>query len=430
MASKEKIVAVADIGTTKIVAMAGVKNADQKIEVLGYSMAASKGIKRGVVSNINEAMTVLNQVISQMEDSFNGEIKRIDVAIAGQYLKSHVYRCSRDISAKGIATREVIDGMIEEANNLFLGDDQNIYHLIPLRYLVDGETVAEKLEGSIGKKIEAVYLILSAPENYKFDVEMVLDQINVDLNKMVMSPLATAEAVLDELEKEVGVVLVDIGGGSTKVAVYYNGVMCHGAVIPFGGNVITSDIREGCSIQPRWAEQLKIQYGQAMGDFADEDKVVTIPGYNGWEPKEISFKSLAYIIQARLEEIVDSVYYQLESSGYLEKVGAGIVLTGGTASLPNLVQLVRYRTGLDARVGRVVIPLVNKDNNLHKPEYLTALGLLKLSCDEAENSGNSKYKGVMGIRKSPGFIKGAVNKVKEKVSQGILDFFDSTDDEL
>jgi cell division protein FtsA len=412
------------------VAMAGLKHPDQKIEVLGYSIAPSRGIKRGVVSNVNEAMTVLNQVISQMEDKFNGEIKRLDVAIAGQYMKSRIYRCARNIAEKGVVTREVIDSMIEEANSLFLGDDQNIYHLMPLQYLVDGEVVTDKVEGSIGRKIEAVYLILSAPENYKFDVEMVLDQISVDLNKMIMSPVATAEAVLDELEKEVGVVLVDIGGGSTKLAIYYNGVLCHSAVIPFGGNVITNDIKEGCSIQPKMAEQLKIQYGQAMGDFADEDKVVTIPGVNGWEPKEISFKSLAYIIQARLEEIVDSVYYQIENSGYLEKLGAGIVLTGGTSNLPNLVQLVRYRTGLDARIGRNVIPLTNKESDLHRNEFLTSLGLLKLSCDDADNNGNSKYRGAMGIRKSPGFIKGTVSKMREKVSQGIFNFFDDTDDEL
>lgn len=430
MASKERIVAVADIGTSKIVAMAGLKHPDQKIEVLGYSMAASRGIKRGVVSNVNEAMAVLNQVISQMEDKFNGEIKRIDVAIAGQYMKTHVFRCSRSIVEKGVVTRDILDSMIDEANNLFLGDDQNIYHLMPLQYIVDGEVITEKVEGSIGRKIEAVYLILSAPENYKFDVEMVLDQISVDLNKMIMSPIATAEAVLDDNEKEVGVVLVDIGGGSTKLAIYYNGVLCHSSVIPFGGNVITNDIKEGCSIQPKMAEQLKIQYGQAMGDFADEDKVVTIPGVNGWEPKEISFKSLAYIIQARLEEIIDSVYFQLENSGYMEKLGAGIVLTGGSANLPNLVQLVRYRTGLDARIGRNVIPLLNKDNELNRKEYLTSLGLLKLSCDQAENNGNSKYKGAMGIRKSPGFIKGTVNNLKVKVSQGLLNFFDGADDEL
>lgn len=427
MASKEKIVAVADIGTTKIVAMAGVKTAEDKIEILGYARSISKGIKRGVVGNIDEAVEVLNNVINQVEDRFNGEIKRIDIAIAGQYLKSHIYKCSRDISEKGIATKEIIAEMVAEAKSLPLGDEQIIYHIFPLHYLVDGEVVTDKLVGSIGKKIEANYVILSAPENYKFDMEMVLDQINIDLNKMIMSPLATAEAVLDEYEKEDGVVLVDIGGGSTKMAVFYNGALCYSSVIPFGGNVITSDIKEGCSIQPRWAEQLKVQYGQAMGDFAEEEKVVTIPGYNGWEPKEISFKSLAYIIQARLEEIIDSVYFHLESSGYLERVGAGIVLTGGTANLPNLIQLVRYRTGLDARIGSNIIGLAGKDADLQQQEYLTALGLLKLSIGEAENE---KGNGKKSVKRQTGFIKGKVDNLKIKVSQGIIDFFDVTDDEL
>jgi len=284
--------------------------------------------------------------------------------------------------------------------------------------------------GTTGKKIDATFHLLAAPESYKFNVEMALDKISIDLKKTVLSPVATAEAVLTEDEKEAGVVLLDIGGGITKVSIFCEGVLCHTSIVPFGGNVITKDIKEGCSIIPRWAEQLKVQYGQAMGDFAEEEKVVTIPGYNGWEPKEISFRSLAFIIQARLEEIFDSVYFQLENSGYIEKVGAGIVLTGGTSSLPNIVQLARYRTGLDARIGTSVLSLTEKKEDLLVPEYYTALGLLRLSLDELDNGTAKRRKKKKEKKPTNGFLSGRMNKITEKVSQGFIDFFDDSDIEM
>ena len=204
------------------------------------------------------------------------------------------------------------------------------------------------------------------------------------MGEVYISTIALTETVLTEEEKDVGAVLLDIGAGNTKVGVYHNGVMMHAAVIPFGGQVITTDIKEGCSIHLKWAEQLKVQYGQALGDFADEQKVVTIPGHNGWEPKEISFKSLAFIIQARLEEIIDSVYYQIEQSGIDDQVGSGIVVTGGTSNLNNFISLVKFRTGLDARLAFPVIYPVSKQKESGNQEYFTALGLLKLVLDKTE----------------------------------------------
>lgn len=430
MASKEKIVAVLDIGTSKVAAIAGVNTGDNKIEILGYAKVASRGVKRGVLLNIDEAVEVLDDVITRIEDQFDGEVSQVDVAIAGQQLKAFRFDCARNLSESGIVTEADISGMIAESRNFPLEEEYNFYHILPHHFTIDGEPGIIHPVGTAGKRLEATFHLLTAPEAYKFNVEMALDKINIDLKNIVLSPLAAAEAVLTEDEKEAGVVLLDIGGGITKSAIYYEGVLCHMSVVPFGGNVITKDIKEGCSIIPRWAEQLKVQYGQAIGDFAEEEKVVTIPGYNGWEPKEISFKSLAYIIQARLEEIIDSVYFQLENSGYLDKVGAGIVLTGGTSGLPNIIQLVRYRTGLDTRIGKPVINFAGKktDPGIMAPEYLTALGLLKLSLSEGSQGKSAVAK--KKKKNSTGFLSGKVSKMKEKVSQGIIDFFDDTDTEL
>jgi cell division protein FtsA len=199
---------------------------------------------------------------------------------------------------------------------------------------------------------------------------------------MILEPLASADAVLTDDEKEAGVVLVDIGGGTTDLAVYYDNIIRHTAVIPFGGNVITKDIKEGCAILDRHAEQLKIQYGSALGDIAPDDKVVSIPGISGRNPKEISFKSLAYIIQSRMEEIIDIVNFEIQNSGYADKLAAGIVITGGGAMLKHLPQLMKFKTAMDVRIGQPNEHLTGTSRNeINQPMYATSVGLIMRGFD-------------------------------------------------
>jgi cell division protein FtsA len=208
-------------------------------------------------------------------------------------------------------------------------------------------------------------------------MEKCVNRVGLNVKEMILEPLASSEAVLTEDEKEAGVALIDIGGGTTDLAVYYDNVIYHTAVIPFGGNVITRDIKEGCSILGRQAEQLKIQFGSALGDLAQEDKVVTIPGISGRDPKEISFRSLAYIIQSRMEEILDHVIYEIETSGVADKLSAGIVLTGGGALLRHLPQLVKFKTGYDVRVGYPNEHLAAESiEEANQPMFSTSIGLL------------------------------------------------------
>jgi cell division protein FtsA len=194
---------------------------------------------------------------------------------------------------------------------------------------------------------------------------------------LVLEPLASSEAVLTADEKEAGVALVDIGGGTTDIAVYYDDIIRHTAVIPFGGDVVTKDIKEGCSILQRQAELLKIQYGSALGDLAKEEEVVSIPGISGREPKEISFKSLAYIIQSRMEEIFDAVIYEIENSGYFDRLSAGIVITGGGALLKHLPALVKFKTGMDVRIGYPTEHLASEViKEVNHPMFSTSVGLI------------------------------------------------------
>jgi cell division protein FtsA len=210
--------------------------------------------------------------------------------------------------------------------------------------------------------------------------------VGLNVEELILEPLASSEAVLTEDEKEAGVVLVDIGGGTTDIAVFYDEIIRHTAVIPFGGNVVTNDIKEGCSILKRQAESLKITFGSALGDLAQDDKIVTIPGISGRDPKEISFKSLAYIIQSRMEEIIDAVMFEVDNSGVLDKLSAGVVFTGGGALLRHLPQLVKFRTGLDVRIGYPVEQLAAESiEEVNQPMYSTSVGLLLKGYDNKQN---------------------------------------------
>jgi len=413
---------VIDVGTAKLAAFAGIKNDEGKMKILAAAKVPSKGIKRGVVLNIDEAANSVEQILEKILEQVDGKITKVDLAYAGQPLKTIEFKGSRLTSGEGMVTQADVDELFREAKNIGLDEELRILHIIPQSFIVDDEPAELNPVGAIGRKIEATFKLIAVPAIYIANFSRVFDKLGVELGEVTLAPLAAAEAVLTEDEKELGAILLDIGAGTTKLAVFREGVMIHAAVIPFGGNVVTQDIKEGCSILPKWAEQLKVQYGQALGDFADERKVVTIPGHNGWEPKEISFKSLAFIIQARMEEIIDSVYFQIEKSGIADQLGSGIVISGGTAGLNNLVSLVKFRTGMDARLAFPVIRPANKPKDFADSDYLTALGLLNQALDKADPAPKPKPKRDKKKKENriTPWIKGVV--------QGVIDYMDDDED--
>jgi len=377
MASKQEFAVVVDIGSTKIAALAGEMGETGKIGILGQAVVTSRGVKRGIVQNPEEFAGALKDLIGQLEVQTGGRIRVVDVGLAGTGITTVVYEGIRYLES-GLVTQQDIAYLENEAMNMPLEPGYIVYHYFPRNYEIDDDPNVSVPVGHEGRKLVARYTLLSAPAAYKESVEKALDRIGLTLGKFILSPVAASDAVVGFEEKDLGVVSLDIGGGNTKVTAWSEGKLMHAAVIPFAGEVITHDIREGCSILHKWAEQLKIQYGQAIGEFAEEEKVVTIPGHNGWEAKEISFKMLAMIIQARLEEIIDSAYFQIERSFLKHQSVQGIVITGGSSKLENLLQLVKFRTGMDARIGYSQVPLLNP-TGLDKTVFLTAIGLLKLS---------------------------------------------------
>lgn len=422
MASKKHFSVVIDIGTSKMAALAGRKCEEGKFEIIASAIVPSRGIKRGTILNIDEAAIAVTQLINELERQLEEDIAGVSIAYAGQPMKVYKFSAERMTSGEGMVTREDVDLLYREAENVQVETGFTILHIIPQSYLIDGEISDLMPAGITGRKIEATYKIISVPNDYLVNLRRVMEKSGVELEDIVLSPIAAGEAVLTEEEKELGAVMLDIGAGTSKFAVYHDGALIHAAVIPFGGEVVTRDIQEGCSILLKWAEQLKVQYGQALGDFTDDRKVITIPGHNGWEPKEISFKSLAFIIQARIEEIIDSVNYQIGQTEKADQLGLGIVLTGGTSRLNNLVSLVKFRTGMDTRLAHPVFMPLHLPKDIEISDYLVALGLLKISLEKADPVTVPPRK-VRKKKKEGGFSPWLKNVV-----QGVLDYVDDDDD--
>jgi cell division protein FtsA len=360
------------------VAIVGKKNENGKIEILGLSKALSKGVKRGVVLNIEDTVTAIQTTVDDVQKRSGIIFSEVFVGIAGQHIKSMKNRgyITRENYEDEIKKEEVFR-LIEDMHKIHIDIGEEIIHVIPQNFIVDNETGVKSPIGMCGRRLEANFHIVIGQVAAAKNIEKCVRKANLTVKDMILEPLASSDAVLTDDEKEAGVVLVDIGGGTTDVAVYYDNIIRHTAVIPLGGNVVTKDIKEGCAILQRHAEQLKIQYGSALGDIAPEDKVVSIPGISGREPKEISFRSLAYIIQSRMEEIIDFVNFEIQNSGYADKLAAGVVITGGGAMLRHLPQLMKFKTAMDVRIGFPNEHLAGTGKNeINQPMYATAVGLI------------------------------------------------------
>jgi len=390
-----QIIAAIDIGTTKIVAIVGEKTKDGKLKILGMGRTPSKGVKRGVVLNIEETADAISTAVESAEKISGYEFDNVFVGIAGQHIKSIKSRGYKFIENK-VIKQEDIDYLHDEMNKISIDPGEEIIHIIPQNYIVDNETGVKQPIGIAGNRLEGNYHIVIGQISSAKNISQCINNAGLLVESLVLEPLASSAAVLTKDEKEAGVALIDIGGGTTDIAVYYDDIIRHTAVIPYGGNVVTTDIKNGCSILKRQAELLKIQYGSALGEMAVEDRVVTIPGISGREPKEISFKNLAYIIQARMEEIIDAVSFEIENSGYFEKLSAGIVITGGGALLKHLSQLIKFKTGMDIRIGlpgEHLAPGVNNDVN--QAIYSTSIGLILKGYEyinELESGGGKRVK--------------------------------------
>ncbi|MFL1897084.1 cell division protein FtsA [Aquimarina sp. 2-A2] len=382
MKEVEKEIAVGlDIGTTKIVAMAGRYNEYGKMEVLGVGKSKSLGVHRGVVNNITQTIQSIQQAVQEAESVSGVKIEKVTVGIAGQHIRSlqHSDYITRP-NADAVIDENDIDTLCNQVHKLVMLPGEEILHVLPQEYKVDGQAEIKEPVGMYGGRLEANFHVVVGQVTSIRNIGRCVKSSGLELSDVTLEPLASANAVLSQEEKEAGVALIDIGGGTTDLAIFKDGIIRHTAVIPFGGNVITEDIKEGCSIIEKQAELLKIKFGSAWPGENKENEIVSIPGLRGREPKEITLKNLSKIIHARVVEIVEQVFLEIKNYGHespKKKLIAGIVLTGGGAQLKHLKQLVEYITGMDTRIGYPNEHLAgDSDSETTSPMYATAVGLV------------------------------------------------------
>ncbi|MBB6612036.1 cell division protein FtsA [Pontibacter sp. Tf4] len=374
----DKIVVGLDIGTTKVCALVGRRNEFGKLEILGMGKAASEGVVRGMVSNIDKTVEAIVKAVKQAEAQADINIGIVNVGIAGQHIKSlqHNGSITRQVADNEI-TVEDVKRLTNDMYRLVIPPGSEIIHVMPQEYKVDYEEGIVDPVGMSGVRLEGDFHIITAQTNAINNISKCIQRAGLVMDQLILEPLASCMSVLSEEEKEAGVALVDIGGGTTDIAIFKDNIIRHTAVLPFGGNIITSDIKQGCMVMQNQAEQLKVKFGKAIADEASENEIVSIPGLRDRTPKEISLKNLAYIIEARMEEIVELVYAEIVRSGYASSLAAGIVITGGGAQLQNLVQLVEYISGMDTRIGYPNEHLgKSKIDAVKSPMYATSVGLV------------------------------------------------------
>lgn len=389
--NKESIAVGLDIGTTKIVAMIGKKNEYGKLEILGVGKSKSLGVHRGVVNNITQTIQSIQQAILEAENDSGYKINDVVVGIAGQHIRSiqHTDYISRKNPDEVIGDYD-IEQLTSQVQNLAMLPGEEIIHALPQEFKIDGQSEILEPVGMYGARVESSFHIVVGQAASIRNLGRCVKNAGLELTGLTLEPLASADAVLSEEEKEAGVALIDIGGGTTDLAIFKNGVIRHTAVIPFGGNVITEDIKEGCSIIEKQAELLKTRFGSAWPGENKDNEIVSIPGLRGREPKEISLKNLSKIIHARVVEIIEQVYAEIKQYGHDEpkkKLIAGIVLTGGGSQLNHIKQLVEYITGMDTRIGYPNEHLAgNSSEELSSPLYATSVGLVMESLRNQTNS--------------------------------------------
>ncbi len=386
----EQIAVGLDIGTTKIVAMIGRKNEYGKVEILGLGKSKSLGVHRGVVNNITQTIQSIQQAIKEAEADAGIDVKKVMVGIAGQHIRSlqHSDYITRKNFDEVIEEKDIVE-LCDQVHKLVMLPGEEIIHVLPQEYKVDGQGEITQPIGMHGARLEANFHVVVGQISSIRNIVRCVTNSGLELGGVNLEPLASANAVLSQEEKEAGVALIDIGGGTTDLAIFKDGIIRHTAVIPFGGNVITEDIKDGCSIIEKQAELLKVKFGSAWPGENKENEIVSIPGLRGREPKEISLKNLSKIIHYRAVEIIEQVFLEIKNYGHEEqrkKLIAGIVITGGGAQLKHLKQLVEYITGMDTRIGFPNEHLAgDSERETTSPIFATAVGLLMKSISNQEH---------------------------------------------
>jgi cell division protein FtsA len=374
-----------DIGTSKVVCIVGKYNESNKLEIIALGSYPSSGLKKGVVVNIDATTDAINKAVEQAQSMIEEKIKSVYVGIAGNHIKS-----LNSHGAVGIKDKEVtsydIDRVIDSAQAVSIPSDQNVLHVLPQEYIIDNQEVSLDPLGMSGVRLEAkVHLVTCA-------------------NGFVLEQLASSHSILSEDEKELGVCLVDIGGGTTDIAIFNSGSIVFTGVIPIAGDQVTSDIAQALRTPTPQAEDIKQKHGCAVAEFTKEDESIEVPGVGGRPPRELSRTSLADIVQPRYTELFELVRAEISRNGFEDKISAGIVFTGGTSKMEGVVELAESIFQTSVRLG-IPNKFTGMESILQNPIYATSIGLVdhgfkQTNQDLISEQGQSWFSKLLKIVKS------------------------------
>eukprot|EP01030_Chromulinospumella_sphaerica_P034334 gene34334-biopygen9198 len=395
---QQPIIVGLDIGTTKVVAIAGRKNEYGKLEILGFGRADSEGVNHGVVINIEQCVHSVELAMQRcLENNPLLNISEVYVGIAGKHIKSMQAQGSRvRANVDTEISRDDIEQLLRDQYKTYLPTGDQIIDIIAQDYTVDSIPDIIDPVGMSGVKVGANFHVITGDSTAIRNIKRCVDRSNLKTCDLILQPLASAAAVMNDEDMEAGVAIVDIGGGTTDMAVFCDGILKHTVVIPYAGVNITNDILTGLRVLRSQAEQMKVQFGTALGSEANRSSYITIPGLRGLPAKEVSVVNLANIIQARMEEILDYVMFNIKQIGLENRLHGGIILTGGGARLKHITQLTEYVTGMGARIGYPNEHLAGGYNDaLMNPMYSTCIGLILRGYYDYE-SGRTEFYGSGG----------------------------------
>jgi cell division protein FtsA len=374
-ASQGEIVVGLDIGTTKVCAVVAEVDAGDGITILGVGMVPCRGLRKGIVANIDWTVRSIRDAIESAQTMAGVEIRTIYAGIGGSHVRSSGSDGVAAI-AGGEVTRSDVERVLEGARAIPVDADRQILHVLPREYTVDSQDGIRDPIGMAGVRLGVKVNLVTAATSCVQNVIRCAERCDLSVADVVLQPLASAEAVLSDDEKEIGVAVVDIGGGTTDVLLYVDGGIAHASVIPVGGNNITSDIAAGLRTPMAEGDRLKRLSGCALGRMVADDEEIEVPGVGGHAPRRTARRVLSDIIEPRVEEIFAVVRKRIEDTGMLEQLSAGVVLTGGAVLLQGMSEFAEEILGMPVRIG-MPTGVKGITQLVHGPEFATGVGLVK-----------------------------------------------------
>ena len=397
------IVVGLDIGTSKVVCIVGTRDENGQLEIISLGSYPSSGLKKGVVVNIEATTDAIKKAVEQAQSIQEEKIKSIYVGVAGSHIKS-----INSQGIVGIKDKEVkpfdIEKVIESASSVSIPSDQEVLHVLPQEYVIDDQDGIKEPLGMSGVRLEARVHLVTCSNSALRNIEKCVKNCGLSVDGFVLEQLASSYSILSDDEKDLGVCLVDIGGGTTDIAIFNAGSIVHTGVIPIAGDQVTSDIAQALRTPTPQAEEIKQKHGCSVAEFTNDDESIEVPGVGGRPPRELSRRSLAEIIEPRYVELFELIKAEISRNGFDDKIPAGIVFTGGTSKIEGVVELAESIFQTSVRLG-VPNNFVGMERVLQNPIYSTSIGLVEhghnqLTSDLVAESNQTLWSKLLKIVKS------------------------------